>query len=200
MNPFDVLLPELWALIRDHLQTQWNGRSRVALQRVCKAAAALDPGIILAPAWQEIHTILQRDVSPPVFWQRQIDLWDAMAEIDKSRLLEAEWCAPVEADVVCKCPNSTAWSFGLWWDVVPWIGISFQYKSTPIQLFWKYQMLVVKPGDPMNVSHKVNSVLASYPTVAEALRQVPLLGMGYHPLLIKTWAEEGVLQQRVLRQ
>ena len=54
-NPFHVLLPELLGLIRAMLTTRHDVSSRVALQRTCKAAHALDKGLILASVWQTIY-------------------------------------------------------------------------------------------------------------------------------------------------
>jgi hypothetical protein len=53
MGIFHILFPEIWAKIHLELVTPLDARDRVSLQRTCKAAHALDPGLILAPIWRD---------------------------------------------------------------------------------------------------------------------------------------------------
>jgi hypothetical protein len=53
MALFHILFPEIWAKIHQELVTPLDARDRVSLQRTCKAAHALDPGLLLAPKWHE---------------------------------------------------------------------------------------------------------------------------------------------------
>jgi hypothetical protein len=79
---FRVLFPEIWAMIHRELVTPLDARARVSLQRTCRAAHALDPGLILAPLWlaawaEETHG-------------RTSTLFECLTQLD--RLAVFDWC------------------------------------------------------------------------------------------------------------
>jgi hypothetical protein len=91
-NPLHVLLPELWALIRAELQTPWDARDRVALQRVCKDTHHADPDLILAPRWAALLAEAHKGVGLCEYWKRALHMVAMMKEVEKVRLFSLPWC------------------------------------------------------------------------------------------------------------
>jgi hypothetical protein len=91
-NPLHVLLPELWALIRAELQTPWEARDRVALQRVCKDTHRADPDLILAPRWAALLAEARKDVGLCEYWRRALNTVAMMKEVGKIRLFAQDMC------------------------------------------------------------------------------------------------------------
>jgi len=83
-NPFPLLLPELWQLIRTELMTPTNAVARVRLQRTCKAAHVLDPGLILAPCWHGVWTHADPEM--------KVALLFTLQRMHRNKLFEKAWC------------------------------------------------------------------------------------------------------------
>jgi hypothetical protein len=199
MNPFDVLLPEIWALIRGHLQTSLNARDRVSLQRTCKAAARLDGGVILAPAWAKIKAILTENVSPHMSWRQQTDLWDAMKDTMQVRLWDETW-VPSRVKAIASVVGPAAWVMGVQWVPVPWMDVTIQYRRLDaVKIRWEYRLAVFKEGGERTPESKVAEAITTTPSLVDLMNKVPLLGMGYHPQLIKIWVAQGKLVKRVIQ-
>jgi hypothetical protein len=87
MAIFKCLFPEIWAILHGELVTPLDARDRVSLQRTCRAAHALDPGLILAPRWLEA-------------WHRESAdghgripiLLEFLKQLDRQRVFD--WCPP----------------------------------------------------------------------------------------------------------
>jgi hypothetical protein len=87
MDIFALVPREIWAILHGELVTSLDARSRVNLQRTCKAAHALDPGLILAPAWLDA-------------WHQESTgghgriplLLEVLKQVDCQRIFD--WCPP----------------------------------------------------------------------------------------------------------
>lgn len=82
MAIFTVLLPEIWAIIHRYIVTPLDARSRVDLQRTCKAAYALDEGLILASQWLEVWNTETHG--------RSAILFECLKQMDRCRVFD--WC------------------------------------------------------------------------------------------------------------
>jgi hypothetical protein len=104
MAIFQILFPDIWAKIHLELVTPLDARDRVSLQRTCKAAHALDPGLILAPKWREVWNTEEAVTRTQVTTrrmqrygrrneQRHAMLLQFLTQLDQQGVFD--WCPPV---------------------------------------------------------------------------------------------------------
>lgn len=86
-SPFNVLFPEIWSMLHRELMTPIDARDRVALQRTCKAAHCLDPGLILAPRWLSTW---EEDIKEEDIPRCNNLLLDFLRQIDQQMIFD--WC------------------------------------------------------------------------------------------------------------
>jgi hypothetical protein len=187
MNPFPILLPELWVLIRSHLCTRWDARSRVRLQRVCKAARALDPGLILAVGWRDAMAALDGNTPSLVLrYRRCAELMYVMTEFFTTNLWDEPWFK--EPSLVCVYTVHTGspetlvrTNFVL--DVAASYVLSIDYsptKSTP----WRCKFFIYDAVYERHAARK-------FATLQDLLTGTPMLGQGLDPRLIGIMLDHG---------
>jgi hypothetical protein len=199
MNPFPILLPELWALIRGHLCTHWDARWRVALQRVCKAAHALDPGLILAAGWRDEMALL--DSNTPhlgLRYQRYAMLLEMMTEMHACRLWDEPWF--IEPDVVHvylykdtgkRCYVRAAFDLSVDCSLYVDYDPARKKKNKPNEphgMPWDCEVWVRANDDTSHSSYPRH-----FATLQALIQSVPMLGRAVSPELIRLWGSRGKL-------
>jgi len=167
-NPFEIILPELWQLIRDETETFDDATTRVQLQRTCRAAHALDPGLILADMWDDL--IQQRE-------DRKQHVLDMLKEVDAARLFEQPWFEfTFEGEFSDNDPTdmegllSDEWSIDFRWDLPcnSWFYLMYQPEHPLIR--WTIQM-------ETRASNAIGVALSTS-TLVELLTMCPILCFG----------------------
>lgn len=108
-NPFLVLMPELWATVHALLVTPWDAVPRVALQRTCKAAHALDPGLILAPHWRALWQA--SGIDP----EKKIAMLTILHSVHTNQLFEEPWCPVPDSIRFCCGADDADWYTRFTW-------------------------------------------------------------------------------------
>jgi hypothetical protein len=187
MNPFEILLPELWGLIRDHLTTQWGARHRVHLQRTCKEAHRLDPGLIVAHGWRKLLEEIERDApTPRIKWQR----WDTAILMLETYVKTKVWKSSAyrEPDDVTAMQHDNRWYLFLYWNLGAGCHIRLYFERESKNA-WQLDVEIVKiKGDDTKC---VTSVARK--TLSELMAVAPFLGLGVDPDLMRHWAKQGDL-------
>jgi len=167
---FDGLLPELWRLIRWELETYDDAASRVQLQRTCKAAYALDPGLIRAPGWKSLC------IQHP---DRQQHVLAMLKEVDAARLFGLPWFETTFRYMFLGDDQSPDWSIDLRWDI-PCNGYCC--------LSYEPYMPINKWHIQLEASHNaVSSIIeVAASTLADLLIMFPTLCFGASEELMKT--------------
>lgn len=195
MNPFDVLLPELWVLVRGHLHSQWGCWDRVALQRTCKEAHRLDPGLILPKAWENLLKHIEDNApNKPTQWQRCLDVLVLFETFVKSRVWNQE-CHKLPFDVYESEPTTNRWTVCLRW----WSGLGVEirlfYERTA-SCPWQLEVEV----EAVDGDSTAEMVVIKKKTLDEILQVAPTLGQGVHPEMMRLWAARGMLRRLVCRE
>jgi hypothetical protein len=193
MNPFEILLPELWALIRAELCPGWDSRPRVMLQRTCKAAAALDPGYIYAPVWVDFRKRAQaygKDTN--LYWA---DLKHIHEMFHVHELLDQPWFIPPTRTRLWST-HCDRWLVLFDWVLAPDIFIKLNYIGRESNA-WEWSLWTNDEGYNFECDEEV---FVSKPTLGEILLEAPTLGMGVCPQLIRLWSKDADLQSLVLRK
>jgi hypothetical protein len=155
--------------------------------------------VILAPAWAKIKATLTENVSPHMSWRQQTDLWDAMKETMQVRLWDETW-VPSRVKTVANVVGPAAWVMGVQWVPVPWMDVTIQYRRLDaVKTRWEYRLAVFKEGAERTPENKVAEAITTAGSLVDLMNKVPLLGMGYHPQLIKIWVAQGKLVKRVIQ-
>lgn len=207
VNPFSVLLPELWINIRTHLVSPYDARDRLCLQRTCKAAYALDPGMsglpsgmILAPAWHALYDTATLDS-----FMRRIRKWDDVLTTLKAvidmHLLDKPWFVPPRAleikDYTDGLIYGNYWSVRVLWDLGA--GISLVLECDPYRRGtsgWNLKMVV-----PPSLFIALTSTMSIESSSLQALlSKCPRLGFGMSTDVIQERAADNDLEALFVRR
>jgi hypothetical protein len=192
MNPFEVLLPELWKLIRVHLTTQWSARYRVHLQRTCKEAHRLDPGLIVAHGWRKLLEEIEREApTPRIKWQR----WDTAILMLETFAKSNVWQSTAYREptaVTTTTHGKDRWYLHMYWNLVAGCSVHLFFEREA-EYAWQLDVEVVKiKGDDTK-----DTVTLMHKTLPELLAAAPFLGLGVEPILMRHWAAHRVLRSLV---
>lgn len=145
----ELLLPEIWRLIREHLMHPWDARDCVALQRTCRATYDVAKGILLAPLWHAPWAqCYSRNVR--VTYQKRLDVLTVLTAIHASGLMDKTWLAvPVKirfVDVPGDYSISIRWRLGLAFEGF----VEYQKSDTTNKKQWVLQV-IDKPHESLEV-------------------------------------------------
>jgi len=190
MDPFQALLPELCQLIYDRLTTPWDARNQVALQRTCKAANRLRPGLIWAPRWSAFIAYLNRNQAPVVQWTVLSRVYTLMAAVFKELLFDKPWF--VVPHVTLRHGTTSAiwmeWPLGTVNNTV--LTAILEYKQERASDPWRCAVQVSEGerNGPMNTIVQRVAV-----TLHDLLVKVPFLHFGVSPERLHRWSTLGKL-------
>lgn len=187
---FAVLLPELWVHIRNHLVTKWDARSRVALQRTCKEAAALDPGTFFAPVWQKgFDDIMKASQDIGWRWRRSAAFYDMCKEFHAAHLLDEPWWRPPGfVDVATVSDAGVMLDIHFQWNVTPegMEAIYLYVRDDPGQDGWALHLTAFNP--PVGSSNVQDEGRLTCASLRDILLAAPTLCLGIDGRLIRAWA------------
>ena len=190
-NPFTVLLPDNWKIIRSHLMKDFDSRDCVALQRTCKAAYAMDPGLLWAPFWRSSRSVLSdtgvsKTKTPGLRFEMSARKYTMMDVLFKSGICDNPWfIPPVLLEIECYPTEGDGDScfLSLTWNLGPGVRMEIIYDKNGVhdnsRTAWCYCLKVLEPLewiDGVRLSNREEEVDAK--TFQGLLKKVPMLGMG----------------------
>lgn len=172
-DPFPVLLPELWELIRVELLTDTNDASScVALQRTCKAAYRLKPGLILTPIWHRMWA-----ASAPHFQEMSLHMLRALTN---ANIFKEDWFPLVGTVALSPETDDCYAAVYVAWRLTPYICVYLSYSpGKDVRDVWycNLQRIPKPPG------YKTVYIFA--PTLTAMLEKAPTLCFGASPALLE---------------
>jgi hypothetical protein len=190
-NPFLALLPEIWAIIHRFIVTWSDAESRVALQRTCKAAYSIDPGLILASGWllpwDEADKSIERKIAVLGMLREmtQNGLWQRSWFPSPDHINFEEWSYSDE-----EVPNR--WYLLLKWDLTPLAEAYLDYDpSEPPENRWTLEVEYVTNGTVLFVRAT---------TLKKLLKACPMLCFGVSEELLHIRASENDLESLFVRR
>jgi len=169
VNPFGLLVPDNWTLVRQHLVNTHDARDLVCLQRTCKAGYALHTDLILGPAWQALYD----EVAKKPFMTR-IQQWGfiltVLQEVTKQRLWDKPWFKP---PVLTLQPNNGYYYIQMAWSLDATLGFALQ--CAPASTGWSLQL----------VTGAICKYVITANTLAGIMEKSPMLCFGIDPEIIR---------------
>jgi hypothetical protein len=199
-NPFDYLFPELWGLVRGLLSHPWDGRGRVSLQRTCRAAHGLDPGLHLAPEWASALSVLALTTTNQVFrYDGCAVLMLALEQVDRARLWDTVFAMP-ERVFVAMGPMAI-----LEFDLGGWCKLQLRCQRQwrwPGDTRWMVTVNVMRRESrigamPRRNAYAEHSTWMHFNTLEDAMKTVPMIQQGAKPGTLRLWAKQGKLESLV---
>ncbi len=153
-----------------------DGESQVCLQRTCRAAYKLNPGLILAPLWHTLWT-----PSHPIVQKALVDMLRA---ITRANLFKQSWFPPIVSLRYLGDDRAHPYEVYVAWFLSPDISGYLTYIPKAIEETqrWNFSIALNRPI-PMTTSTPVLQVDSS--TLAALLMKAPTLCFGASPELLK---------------
>jgi hypothetical protein len=198
MNPFHVLLPENWQVIVSFLNHPWDARDCVALQRTCRAAAALFTGPMWGPMW-----FSSRDPDPALRYEHQARAYVMMRTLFRSKVVNEPWFKwpdALIADVYAGPGDENVIRMALRWSLGPGIKMIVTYDRTGIEedggepWHWDVQVAAPLSHDAEFFNLDCREDVLGY-RFGDLLHKVPLLGFGIDPHRIHEYARQRKLKK-----
>jgi hypothetical protein len=194
MNPFGILLPENWQVIVSFLDHPWDARDAVALQRTCRAAAALFPGAMWGGMW-----LSSADMDPALRHEHQARAYVMMRTLFRSKVVNESWFQWPEMLTVNVYAGSSVDEdvvrMALVWSLGPGIKMLVIYDRTGIEEDggdpWEWSIQVAAPTSHdevvLNLDRRADVLEHCFSAL---MRKVPLLGFGIDPHRIHEYARQ----------